>query len=173
LLDILQYRHKVLLSARETKNPGVFKDRDNYAGNTKFVSHTLVRGTLIKAYDYFAVMESPFARAIFMMFLVTEVHPFLDGNGRLARVMMNAELVAAGESKIIIPTVFRDDYIGSLRRFSRRSEPDAYIRMMEKAHAFSENVYGDNSEEIEEYLESCNAFTEDTEGKLLKIVPRE
>jgi Fic family protein len=29
-----------------------------------------------------------------MMFLVCEVHPFDDANGRLARVMMNAELVA-------------------------------------------------------------------------------
>ena len=30
---------------------------------------------------------------IFMMFMISEIHPFLDGNGRLARVMMNAELV--------------------------------------------------------------------------------
>jgi len=30
-----------------------------------------------------------------MMFLVSEVHPFLDGNGRIARVMMNAELILA------------------------------------------------------------------------------
>ena len=29
-----------------------------------------------------------------MMFLVSEVHPFVDGNGRIARIMMNAELVA-------------------------------------------------------------------------------
>lgn len=173
LLDILQYRHKVLLSARQSKHPGVFKDRDNYAGNTKFVAPTLVRGTLLKGYNYYALLESPFARAIFMVFLVSEVHPFLDGNGRLARVMMNAELVKAGESKIIIPTVYRDDYIGALRKLTRRSEPDAYIRMMEKAHTFSENIHDDNRDAMETYLESCNAFLEDTEGKLLKIVQRE
>jgi len=107
-----------------------------------------------------------------MMFLVSEVHPFLDGNGRIARVMMNADLVVAGESKIMIPTVYRDDYIGALRRLTRRSDPDAYIRMMERAHEFSENVYGDNRDEMETYLQSCNAFLEDTEGKLLKIIPR-
>jgi Fic family protein len=32
-----------------------------------------------------------------MMFLVSEVHPFTDGNGRVGRVLMNAESTAAGE----------------------------------------------------------------------------
>ncbi len=36
--------------------------------------------------------SEPFAKAICMMFLVSEVHPFNDGNGRVARVTMNAEL---------------------------------------------------------------------------------
>jgi hypothetical protein len=44
--------------------------------------------------------------------------------------------------------------------------------MMERAHDFSENVYGDDRDEMEAYLQGCNAFFEDTEGKLLKIVPR-
>jgi Fic family protein len=172
LLEILKYRHRILLSARQSKSPGNFKDIDNYAGNTKFVEHGLVPGTLVKAYEYYNIIQNPFAKAIFMMFIISEVHPFLDGNGRLARVMMNAELVKTGEAKIIIPTVYRDDYIGALRKMTRRSEPDTYIRMMERAHAFSENVYGDNREEMEAYLESCNAFTEDTEGKILQVVAR-
>ncbi|WP_282778728.1 Fic family protein [Phaeodactylibacter xiamenensis] len=57
---------------------------------------------------------NPIARAIYMMFLVTEVHPFDDGNGRIARIMMNAELVHGGSSKIIIPTVYREDYMLAL-----------------------------------------------------------
>jgi hypothetical protein len=172
LLEILQYRHKVLLSARPEKQPGLFKDRDNFAGQTTFVEPEMVRGTLLKGFDFYRVINSALGKALFMMFLVSEVHPFLDGNGRIARVMMNADLVVTGESKIMIPTVYRDDYIGALRRLTRRPDPDAYIRMMERAHEFSANVYGDNRDEIEAYLQSCNAFLEDTEGKILKIVPR-
>jgi hypothetical protein len=172
LLEILQYRHKVLLSARSEKSPGIFKDRDNFAGQTTFVEHGLVKGTLLKGFDFYKVLTSPVGKALFMMFLISEVHPFLDGNGRIARVMMNAELVTSGESKIMIPTVYRDDYIGALRRLTRRGDPDAYIRMMERAHEFSENVYGDNRDEMEAYLTNCNAFLEDTEGKILQIVPR-
>ena len=172
LLEILQYRHKVLLSARLEKQPGLFKDRDNFAGQTTFVEPELVRGTLLKCYDFYRVINSAVGKALFMMFLISEVHPFLDGNGRIARVMMNADLVVAGESKIMIPTVYRDDYIGALRRLTRRSDPDVYIRMMERAHEFSGNVYGDDRDEMEAYLQSCNAFLDDTEGKILKIVPR-
>ena len=43
-------------------------------------------------------LDTPFARAVFIMFLVSEVHPFVDGNGRIAPIMKRAELVAAGES---------------------------------------------------------------------------
>lgn len=171
LLDILQYRHKVLLSARPTKHPGMLKDRQNYAGQTAFVAPELTRGTLLKGYDLYKVIRSPVGKALFMMFLISEVHPFLDGNGRVARVMMNAELVVAGESKIIIPTVYRDDYLGALRRLTRKGDADVYIRMMERAIEFSANVYGDDRDAMEAYLTSCNAF-EEKEGKILKIVPR-
>ena len=173
LLDILKYRHKILLSARKDKYPGQFKEKVNFAGDTQFVDPELVRGTLIKAFDYYNQIRSPFAKAIFMMFMVSETHPFEDGNGRIARVMMNAELVAGGQSKIMIPNVFRDDYIGALRRLTRKSAPAPYINMMLSVYEFSENVYGDNRDEMEVYLRSCNAFYEDTEGRILQITPRE
>src|ERR1035437_2491843 len=49
-LQILSYRHKILLSAREDKMPGMFKDKNNFAGSTSFVDFNLVKGTLIQAF---------------------------------------------------------------------------------------------------------------------------
>lgn len=161
----------MLLSARVDKKPGEFKDKDNYAGNTKFVEMSLVKGTLIKGFEFYHILKSSFAKAVYMMFMVSEVHPFLDGNGKVARTMMNSELVSGGESKIIIPNVYRDDYIGALRKLTRQTDTSAYIRMMERAHEFSENIYGDDLNEMQQYLESCNAFLEHTDGKL-KILRR-
>ena len=44
------------------------------------------------------------------MFLISEVHPFDDGNGRIARVMMNAELVSAADvRKDVDPTELAPD----------------------------------------------------------------
>lgn len=105
------------------------------------------------------------------MFMISEVHPFIDGNGRIARIMMNAELVKGEQSRIIIPTVFREDYLLALRKLSRKKEPDTYIRVMEKLHHFSDNLYGQNFEELNSYLQSTNAYEEPTEGKL-KLIDR-
>lgn len=166
-LHILLYRHAILLSGRLYKNPGQFKDKNNYAGNTAFVDITLTRGTLIKGFDFYNAITHPFAKAAYIMFIVSEVHPFLDGNGRLARIMMNAELTKQGQSKIMIPTVYREDYIGALRKLTMQGEPDAYIRMLEKIHAFSELVYDDNMDSMQDYLQKSNAFLEPEKGKLI------
>lgn len=172
LLRILSYRHKVLLSARTDKAPGQFKDRNNRAGTSFFVDFNLVRGTLIKSFDLYRALEHPFSKAAYMMFVVSEVHPFRDGNGRIARVMMNAELVAAGQSKIIIPTVYRDDYMGVLKKLTQQQAADPYIRMLQRAHEFSSAIYGEDMNEMQHYMERCDAFLEHQKGKL-KIIPRE
>ena len=166
LIEILKYRHKVLMSARTDKHPGALKDKNNFAGQTAFVAYELVRGTLIKGFDFYQTLRHPFAKAAYIMFVVSEVHPFLDGNGRIARVMMNAELVKAGQAKIIIPTVYRDDYMGSLRRLTRRRDPQAYVRMLTRAYEFSAAIVGENTDEMQILLEKSNAFLEHTEGKL-------
>jgi hypothetical protein len=171
LLKIMCYRHSVLLSARLDKNPGLFKDKNNFAGSTAFVDFNLVKGTLTKSFDYYTALDHPFAKAAYIMFVMSEVHPFLDGNGRIARVMMNAELVKAGQSKIIIPTVFREDYMGALKKFTKQGKCDTYIKMLQRAHEFSANVYDENMDDMQEYLTKCKAFIEDSDV-ILKIVER-
>jgi hypothetical protein len=170
-IKIISYRHSILMSARSDKNPGLFKDKNNFAGSTAFVDYNLVRGTLEQSFSYYSVLDQPFAKAAYIMFVMSEVHPFLDGNGRIARVMMNAELVNSGQSKIIIPTVFREDYMGALKKFTKQRKCDTYIKMLQRAHEFSANVYDENMDDMEEYLSSCNAFIEDADI-ILKIAAR-
>lgn len=171
LLQLLKERHAVLLNARKSKNPGEFKDRNNRAGTTEFVDWQLVPGTLKKGYEWYSLLQHPFAKAAYMMFMISEVHPFTDGNGRIARVMMNAELGAKSLSKIIIPTVYREDYMGTLKKLTKQRDGNAYIRMLQKAWEFSSNVYDDNLDTLEQYLIACNAFLNHKEG-YLKIIPR-
>ena len=166
LLRIIKYRHKILLEARPEKEPGLLKDKNNFAGLTSFVDFNLVRGTLLQSFDFYKALDHPFAKAAYIMFVISEVHPFHDGNGRVARIMMNAELVRAGHSKIIIPTVYRDDYMGTLRKFTRQGQSKPYIKMLQTAHEFSHNIYGDDYNEMLDYLKQCNSFSEHTEAKL-------
>lgn len=169
LLNILQYRHHILLEARKSKKPGQFKDKNNRAGDTHFVDFNLVRGTLIKGFDYYRALNNPFAKAAYIMFMISEIHPFLDGNGRIARVMMNAELVKEKQTKIIIPTVYRDDYLGALRRLTRQKDPVVCVKMLQRAHEFSSTIKANDMNEAEIHLEACNAFKEHDKA-ILKII---
>jgi len=167
-LELLRGRHRVVMSGRPSVAPGIFKTRDNRAGNTHFVSFDRVRGTLKRGFDMSRAIRDPFARAVFIMFVTSEVHPFADGNGRISRIMMNAELTAANRVKIIVPTVFRPDYIGALRRLSRDRDPDAFIDAMLRLYHFGRWLSHGDFETLKSRLESSNAFSDD-EGTILRF----
>lgn len=171
LFAILSHRHSILLEGRPHLSPGIFKMKNNRAGQTEFVDYKLVKGTLSQGFKYYSALSDPFARAIFMMFMISEVHPFNDGNGRLARIMMNAEFVKAEQSRIIVPTVFREDYLLALRKLTRRKDPSPYINVMTKLHQFSDNLYGNDFSELKNYLGACNAYEEPSQAKL-QIIDR-
>lgn len=167
LIKLLKKRHQKLMETRLDKQPGKFKTMANRVGNTLFVVPELVEGTLTKAFSLYENLEVGMARAIFIMFLVTEIHPFLDGNGRIARIMMNAELVSAGQSRIIIPTVYREDYLLALRHLSRSSDAGPYIRMLLRAQAFTASIDFSDYQKALQQLKKSNAFMQPYEGKLL------
>ena len=114
LVELLQERHGILLAGRPDRHPGRFKEANNQAGSTVFVDWQLVRGTFREGFRYYLGLPEGLARAMFIMFFVAEVHPFADGNGRIARVFMNAELTASGQQRIIVPTGYRQNYLNAL-----------------------------------------------------------
>ena len=101
------------------------------------------------------------------MFLISEVHPFADGNGRVCRILMNAELYSQELSTIIIPTVYREDYLLSLRALTRRSRPDPVIKMLLRAQKFSALDFSLYRRILKE-LENRNWFREPDEAKLIE-----
>lgn len=160
LIDLLISRHRTIMAQRPGKSPGRFKTMANRAGATVFVAPQLVEGTLRAGFELASGLTDAFARASYMMFLVSEVHPFLDGNGRVARVMMNAELIAAQQIPIIIPTVFRSEYLGALKNATNNRSFDALVAVLDFAHRYTAQVDFTSRATADRDLTRTNAFVE-------------
>lgn len=158
LLALLRSHHALMLARRPGALPGSFKERPNRAGGTSFVHPDLVGGTLIEGYRYCAGLPAGLPRAILMMFLVAEVHPFADGNGRVARVLMNAELTAAGMQRIVVPLSFRDEYLTGLRALSRGSDPRPLVRVLDFAQEYAAAIDWSDLDRAEGALRETNAL---------------
>ncbi len=98
------------------------------------------------------------------MFLVSEVHPFVDGNGRIARVLLNAELSAAGQQRVMVPTTYRNNYLQALRTLSRNANPESLPRVVDFAQRYSQAIRFTTLEEARANLDATGAFTDATEA---------
>jgi hypothetical protein len=169
--------NRQVIFARVDKRPGEWKERRNRFGDTFFVDPERVPGTLEKGYEVIAATNDPVVRAALAMFVVAEVHPFNDGNGRTARLAMNLALSAAGLTRIIVPTVYRDDYFSALHALSHSEvdEPpypriEPYVAALNRAAAFSHWLDCSSVPQLEAALEVSNALKRPSQGRLL--VPR-
>ena len=160
-MDILRRRHATVMQGRPDVSPGQFKNRANRAGPTVFVAPEAVHGTLERGFAIYRDLPSAFHRAVLMHGLVAEVHPFADGNGRLARIMMNAELVSSNEERIVIPTVYRGNYVAALRALSAGNSAEPAVRMLAYAWRFTAAVDWAGLPETAEQLRACHAFEEE------------
>lgn len=137
LEDYLRSAHRRIMSGRPDAAPGEYKERSNRAGMTFFVHPDLVRGTLREGFSLLDTLPGGLPRAIFAMFLVAEVHPFADGNGRVARLLMNAELTAQAQCRVMVPLSYRDEYLSALRALSHNVNPTPVWRMIDRAQRWA------------------------------------
>ena len=161
-LFFLRERHASILDRRPEMGPGDWKQVNNRVGSYHFVAPHLVEGTLLKGLELAPSVPAGFRRALYMMMMVSEVHPFTDGNGRVARVMMNAELSAVDEARIVIPTVFRNEYFGGMKRTlsSQEQNLSAFVPVMSFAWRWTAAMPWEDGAATEGQLVATNALHE-------------
>ena len=101
-----QYRqHDVVISGSEYNDKlSKYEDVPEHMKN-------LVRSWLSKRATLHPVV---YAATLHREFI--NVHPFADGNGRTARLIMNHALLASGYPPVIIPLAFKHEYIQALEK---------------------------------------------------------
>ncbi len=62
-----------------------------------------------------------FAAQLHIRFVL--IHPFIDGNGRISRLLMNTALIQDGYMLAVIPPILRQEYISLLERSHKDEQP--------------------------------------------------
>lgn len=150
-------RHRVLMAGRPDKHPGEFKTVANHAGATTFVAPELLEGTLRAGWDEMSGIVDPFHRAVMLMFLITECHPFDDGNGRVARILTNTELVARA-AQVVIATCFRNNYLSTLNGATYGNGIAALVAALDFARRWVSAVNWSDWDLCRADLDASNAF---------------
>ncbi len=169
LIHLLKSRHACLMQSRPEVKPGEFKTIPNRAGLTFFVAPELVEGTLRQGFKWLQALETPFQKAAYMMFLISEVHPFVDGNGRCARLMMNSELIAADQARIIIPTNLWNNYLSALKILSLNHRAEPLIRVLDFAQNYTSLINWSSFKNAQQMLKETHAFDDPNTSDLIGI----
>ena len=77
-------------------------------------------------FDLISKEEHPAVRAVLGHFIFVFIHPYGDGNGRLARLLMNALFASGGYPWTIVHLDTRNRYMKSLERASAQGVIDEF-----------------------------------------------
>ena len=116
--------HRLFYYRIDAKQAGKYRKRRVIITGTDFMPPApdwipeLMRSFIARLPDLKARLHPVEFAAIVHKDLVT-IHPFIDGNGRAGRLLMNLALLQAGYPVAIIPPILRRDYLDTLNRTHR------------------------------------------------------
>lgn len=126
--EMIQKLHRLFYSGVDSEQAGRYRDHQVFITGTEYVPPT--------AQEVPALMERfvselnakrdslhPVLLAAFAHKRLVDIHPFGDGNGRTARLVMNLVFVNKGYQVVSIPPILRHEYIGALMTAQRADNP--------------------------------------------------
>ena len=99
--------------------------------------------------------EHPVITAATFHYRFVRIHPFDDGNGRMARLLMNMILMKHGYTVALIPREERGEYINTLEQADRSEELTEFITYIAACCEYSLNLHlraarGEDIEDVED-----------------------
>ena len=125
--------HKIILTGLDDINAGFYRNcRVRISGSNSILPNPLkVPELMIDFYNWLEeVIEEEPLTAIMAHLKFVSIHPFTDGNGRTARLLMNAILLKYGYAPIIIRPTDRKKYLSAIEIYQTKGEETTYIKLM-------------------------------------------
>lgn len=91
-----------------------------------------VKDAMPEFFELLSAEQEPGVRAILGHFMFVYIHPYMDGNGRTARFLMNAMLASGGYPWTIIPVDQRKMYFAMLERASVDQDIVGFAKFISK-----------------------------------------
>ena len=100
----------------EAKQLAGYRSWPVYIRNARHVppAHESVRDAMPTFFDLLTRETEPAVRAVLGHFIFVYIHPYMDGNGRMARFLMNAMLASGGYPWTVIHVADRAEYMAAL-----------------------------------------------------------
>lgn len=89
-----------------------------------------VRDAMPALFDLLAQEKEAAVRAVLGHFIFVYIHPYLDGNGRIARFLFNTMLVSGGYTWTIVPVEQRNTYMAALEKASTEGDISDFARFL-------------------------------------------
>ncbi len=99
------------------------------------MSPEAVRDCMPVFFDLLKAEDDPTVRIVLGHFIIVFIHPFLDGNGRIARFLMNVMMAAAGQPWTVIKLEQRAAYMAALETASVREDIRPFAAFLAETRA--------------------------------------
>ena len=125
--------HKIILSGIDDSNAGFYRSvRVRISGSQTVLPNPIKVPDLMKEFGQWLIQKDNdiLVKAIEAHYRLLTIHPFTDGNGRTARLLLNAILLQNGYAPIIIRTIDRKRYLTALETYQVRENNEPYYNFM-------------------------------------------
>lgn len=125
--------HKIILTGLDDYNAGFYRNcRVRISGSTVLMPNPLKIPDLMTDFYNWLMdnMDDEPITAILAHLKFVSIHPFVDGNGRCARLLMNTILLKFGFVPIIIRLTDRKKYLSVVENYQLKNDEQPYINFM-------------------------------------------
>ena len=92
--------------------------------------HEAVRDLMPAFFSLLKDEKDPAVKAVLGHFFFVYIHPYVDGNGRMGRFLMNVMLASGGYPWTVIPIETRNDYMATLEEASVRKDIEPFSKFL-------------------------------------------